>query len=298
MTNGTNQMRAAELRLLSVFLFAAMAACVRFAGFSAPIGQVVFFRGAFAIIPLLLYAAYKSEISSLGSGRRLGLHLRRGLVGGTALGLTFVSYVYLPLAEAISLTYLTPIFSLVISLIVLREFPAWPTVLAVIAGCCGVLLVLFEALSRGGNDDLSAVGLLCGITGALLSSFAYLIIRQLAQTEPASRIALAFAVTLMLLAAPTSLLGWSVPTATDWLYLASAGLLGGVGHIAMTEAFIRASASELAPYEYTSLVWMLLLFDVFVMSVTPSAWMLAGSALIIVSALAASSMTRRGIKAP
>jgi drug/metabolite transporter (DMT)-like permease len=181
--------------------------------------------------------------------------------------------------------------------VLLREFPALPTVLAVIVGCCGVVLVLFEALARGGADNVSAVGILCGIAGALLSSFAYIIIRRLAQTEPASRIALAFAVTLMLLAAPTSLLGWSVPTATEWMYLASAGLLGGVGHIAMTEAFVRASASELAPYEYTSLVWMLL-FDVLVMSVTPSAWMLAGSALIIVAAWAASSMTRRGTKAP
>jgi drug/metabolite transporter (DMT)-like permease len=297
MTNSLSRMRAAELRLLSVFLFAAMAACVRFAGFSAPIGQVVFFRGAFAIVPLVLYAAYKRELLGMGRGGRLGLHLGRGVVGGTALGLTFVSYVYLPLAEAISLTYLTPIFSLVISLVLLREFPALPTVLAVIVGCCGVVLVLFEALARGGADNVSAVGILCGIAGALLSSFAYIIIRRLAQTEPASRIALAFAVTLMLLAAPTSLLGWSVPTATEWMYLASAGLLGGVGHIAMTEAFVRASASELAPYEYTSLVWMLL-FDVLVMSVTPSAWMLAGSALIIVAAWAASSMTRRGTKAP
>ncbi len=293
MTKHLNRVRAAELRLLSVFLFAAMAACVRFAGFNAPIGQVVFFRGAFAIIPLLLYAAYKSELTRVGSGRRLGLHLARGAVGGTALGLTFVSYVYLPLAEAISLTYSTPIFSLVISLILLREFPTLPTVLAVAVGCCGVAMVLFEALARGAGADLSTIGIVCGIAGALLSSFAYLIIRRLAQTEPASRIALAFAVALTLLAAPTSWFGWSVPSATEWLYLASAGLLGGVGHIAMTEAFMRASASELAPYEYTSLIWMLL-FDVFVMSVTPSAWMLAGSGLIVVSALAASAMTRRG----
>src|SRR5579859_3300660 len=88
---------AISIKLLSVLLFAMMSALVRYVGESVPLGQVVFFRSAFAIIPVMLIYAWRGELgAALRTGRPFG-HVTRGLIAVCSMFLNFAALARLPL---------------------------------------------------------------------------------------------------------------------------------------------------------------------------------------------------------
>lgn len=293
MFTGGSSWLPALLRLTSLACFAAMAMCVRLASREAPLGQIVFFRGFFAMLPLVSYVFWQGGFCKGFTLAILRLHLIRGCVGATALVCAFASYAYLPLAEATLFTFLTPIASLIVSAMALGERPSPVTVVSVLMGITGVSIALSGQLLHAGGITVEIVGMACGIAGAVLSAGAYVLIRKLTAVEMPSRIGFYFAVVLTLLAAPTSVWGWTAPSVNLWCLLAGAGILGGIGHIAMTEAFARASVSSLAPYEYTSLFWSLFL-DAAILGTTPTPATLTGGLFIVVAAALASSAGQAG----
>jgi hypothetical protein len=65
---------AISSKLVSVLLFAVMSALVRHVGETVPLGQVVFFRSAFAIIPVTVIYAWRGELgAAFRTGRPLGM---------------------------------------------------------------------------------------------------------------------------------------------------------------------------------------------------------------------------------
>lgn len=291
MPNSGRNYLPALLRLTSIACFSAMALCVRFASFEAPIGQIVCFRGLFALLPLVSYVFWQGGFRSGFTPYVLRQHIIRGCVGATALVCAFISYAYLPLAEATLFTFLTPITSLIFSTTALKEKLSPLVAFAALLGTLGVVVALSEQLQRSDGFSLEIFGIVCGISGAVLSSGAYVLVRKLTAIEPSSRIGFYFALILTVVAAPSMAWGWAVPSANLWFILAGAGILGGVGHIAMTEAFARSTVSNLAPYEYTSLFWSLL-FDAAILQIFPTALTFAGGLLIIGAAVLA-SMARK-----
>src|SRR5262249_13830604 len=86
-----NLLLAISIKLLSVLLFAMMSALVRSVGETVPLGQVVFFRSAFAIIPVMAIYAWRGEIgAALRTGRPLG-HVTRGLIAVCSMFLNFAA---------------------------------------------------------------------------------------------------------------------------------------------------------------------------------------------------------------
>ena len=97
------------IKLLSVLLFAMMSALVRFVGDVVPVGQVVFFRSAFAIVPVLAIYAWRGEIgAAVRTGRPLG-HLTRGLISVASMFLNFAALARLPLVDATAISFAAPL---------------------------------------------------------------------------------------------------------------------------------------------------------------------------------------------
>ena len=61
-----NVYKAILFTLISSLMFAAMSALVRSVGESVPVGQVVFFRAAFAIVPITLIVLFRGELLADG----------------------------------------------------------------------------------------------------------------------------------------------------------------------------------------------------------------------------------------
>jgi drug/metabolite transporter (DMT)-like permease len=271
------------LRIVSIAFFSAMAICVRAAAQDAAVGQVVTFRGLFALFPLCIYAALRGDFGSLLETKRATAHFMRALVGGFALFLTFVAYANLPLAIATAIGFLTPVFSVLMAALVLRERPSPLIVVPLglaIAGVGWIIPGTNEALAQ---VDPALIGVASGLLAAVLSAWAFAMIKDLTRTESPSQIAIFFSALLTALAAPTWMLGWPELSQTTWLLMVGAGILGGLGHVAMTEAFCRAPVASLAVYEFTALIWALLA-DIAIFAVWPDATALVGTALILAAA--------------
>jgi drug/metabolite transporter (DMT)-like permease len=108
-------------------------------------------------------------------------------------------------------------------------------------------------------------------------------VRQLATKEPTITIVLYFLLAgsgVSLLTAPT----WVLPSWEDCLILFLIGILGGIGQLFLTQAYRHAEASLIAPFEYTSMVWVILI-GYFVFAEVPTVSVLVGSAIVIGSGI-------------
>jgi len=250
----TNDNLAITLRVVSGLLFAGMVACVKFASSSAPTGQIVFFRSAFALLPLVLYLiATKQFPAGLCTKKPFG-HLFRCLTGCVAMFASFATLSYLPIAEATILSYLSPVIVALLAGVFLKEDVTLVRWAGIALGVIGTIVLIAPQLT-GSIDHNYATGVGIGIFTAIVTAFAVIQIRNLARTENAGAIAFYFALVCALAGLATLPFGWAQTTNEELLALIGAGMFGGFAHIAMTLSFKHAEASKLAPFDYLSLVW-------------------------------------------
>ncbi len=102
-------------------------------------------------------------------------------------------------------------------------------------------------------------GLAFALTGAFANAGTVIQTRRLAQSETTSSIVFYFSLFCALAGLVTWPFGWISPSGTEFLVLISIGMLGGTGHIVLTESYRHASASVVAPFDYTAMIWALIL---------------------------------------
>ena len=280
------------LRLAATGLFAIMSLCVRLASFEAPVGQIVFYRSALALPPIVAYLFWRRQFPRGLRTRRPGGHLKRSLFGCIAMFFSFVSLACLPLALASALSFLAPLLVVPAAMIALRERPGAVVIGASLAGFVGVALMLAPAFEGPALDSNTLIGVAAGLAMAVTTAAAKVQIKALTATEPPGTIAFYFAVICTIMGLATFPFGWASPTGTSLVFMIGAGITGGLAHIAMTEALAHAPASTLAPFEYTAMLWALA-FDMVVFGLLPAPIGLVG-ALVIVAAAAVAAFTGDG----
>ncbi len=271
------------LRLAATALFSGMSLCVRLASFEAPVGQIVFWRSAVALVPIVIYLTLRRQFPhGLKTSRPWG-HLKRSLFGCAAMVFSFISLASLPLANATALSFLAPLLVVPLAVVALGERPGWLVVGAACLGFLGVALMLAPAFRGPALDRESVIGIAAGLAMALTTAAAKVQIKTLTATEPAGTIAFYFALVCALCGLASAPFGWAPAQGAALLALLGSGLFGGLAHIAMTEAVARAPVSVLAPFEYTAMLWALL-FDFVIFSLVPQPIGLLGALAIVVAA--------------
>jgi len=253
------------LRILSGFLFAGMSICIKAISTEVPVGQIVFFRSAFALIPLVIFLWMRAEFPhGLATKRPLG-HLLRSSLGAAAMFASFASIARLPLAEATLLSYLSPTFTSIAGVLLLSERVTVWRVGGVVLGLAGVLALVWPEIGQADLNGDRLWGYVFGLLMGILTAFALIMVRSLSRTENPGAIAFYFVIASMIGGTATIPFGWVMPDNYGLIMLILAGLFGGFAHIAMTLAFRHAEASLLAPFEYLAIVWPIiadmLLFD-------------------------------------
>ncbi|WP_447530095.1 DMT family transporter [Vreelandella sp. TE19] len=242
------------LRVLSGVMFTGMLVCIKAVSESVPVGQSIFFRSLFALIPIVIFLMVRREFpGALATRRPLGHLLRSGL-GAAAMFCSFSAVAFLPVAEATLLVQLAPIFMAVGGVLLLGEKFSFYRAGAIVLALAGMAVLVVPQLSGAGSDG-RLLGYALGTVGALLTAGALLTIRHISRTETAGSIAFYFIVVSSLAGLATFPLGWASLSNTEFALLVLSGLFGGAGHIAMTLAFRYAEVSRLAPFEYVALVW-------------------------------------------
>lgn len=269
------------LATIGIFLLTCMDAVIKAQMQVHPVSVSVFLRfamgGLVAMAVVALLKPPKPNRSEI-----IANMLRVPLVVLTA-GSFFVAISLLPLAEAISLSFLAPCFIALLGVVWLKERIDRAIIIALVFGLGGMAVMLWPNLQAG------QVSSTLGIGAALFSAFAYavniILLRKLAVNQHPATIVAFQNVGPALLLLPLALWYWSWPSGWDMVMFGLAGVLGVKGHLALTFAFAKANASRIAPTEYTSLVWAALIgFLAFAEIPTLYTW--AGTALIITGSLA------------
>jgi drug/metabolite transporter (DMT)-like permease len=278
---------AISLKVASIAVFVGMQAFIKLAGL-VPAGQIVFFRSFFAMLPILVLLAWRSELRTAFHTARPGRHVLRGIVGVSSMVLGFYALTRLPLPEAIMLNYAQPLLVVVISALVLGEAVRVFRWTAVAIGFVGVLIIswpkltLFDSADSMGSAE--ALGVVAALVAAAISAVALLQVRSLVATDKSSTIVLWFSLTATVASFLTLPFGWAPLTGWQVFSLVMAGFCGGVAQILMTEAYRHASVATVAPFEYTSILFgfvigYLLFADV------PTIHSVVGGAIVIASGL-------------
>jgi drug/metabolite transporter (DMT)-like permease len=280
-------MRGILLKVVSVCIFVVMSSLLKATG-TVPAGQLVFYRCLFAIVPVLVYLAWRRQLrAGFRTANPLG-HVLRGLIGVVSMGLGFYALTKLPLPEAIAIGYASPLLIVVFSAIMLKEqvhFIRWS---AVLVGLVGVAIMLWPRLTVFSGESAmgwgETVGAIAALGGAICAAFAMMQVRRLVQTERTETIVLYFFISASIISLVTIPFGWVWPTPQQALFLILAGFAGGIAQIMMTASYRHADMSVIAPFEYTSLL-LGLLVGYFAFAEVPTVPMLIGAAIVIASGI-------------
>lgn len=273
--------RAIALKVAAIGLFTGLSAIIKATSDVVPAGEAVFFRSFFAIPVILVWLAMRKE---LGRGLRTahpGNHFLRGLLGTTAMGMTFMGLGMLPLPEVTAIGYATPIFTLILAALLLGERIRLIRITAVTIGLIGVLVMLWPRLGGGDLGDAATLGAILILIATVARGLVQIHIRRMVMTEHTAAIVFYFSLTASLLSLCTLPFGWVWPDPATLALLISAGLVGGVAQILVTSSYRFAPASMLAPYDYSSMLFAIVLGYVW-FNELPTLVMLAGAGLVIV----------------
>ena len=250
-----NIAKAILLKLASALLFALMSALVRYVGESVPLGQIVFFRSAFAILPVVLIYAWRRELGAAVRTRRPLGHVGRGLISVFGMFLNFAALSRLPLVDATAISFAAPLITVAFAALFLGEHVRIYRWSAVVVGFLGVLVMLWphfsiEHFAIAGSVS-GAIGAVCALGGAVTNAGSVIQTRRLTTTETTSSIVFYFSFICAIAGLATLPFGWIMPTPSQLAALIGLGIFGGLAHILLTESYRHAAASMVAPFDYT-----------------------------------------------
>ncbi|MGI8527055.1 MAG: DMT family transporter [Pseudolabrys sp.] len=258
-----NLLKAIGLKILSALMFAVMSALVRKMGQVVPVGELVFFRSLFAIIPIFVIYAWRGELcGAVHTSRPMG-QLGRGVLSVFNMFANFSALARIPLADATAIGFASPLATVALAALILKERVRVYRWSAVVVGFVGVIVMLVPHLDVGRYADAAssaaAIGALLALFGAISGAGTVIQTRRLTQSETTSSIVFYFSLICALGGAVTLPFAWYPPSMNELGILVTIGMLGGIAHIFQTESYRLATASAIAPFDYTSMLWSFLL---------------------------------------
>lgn len=289
--------------LVASFLFSIMGVCVKLASVDYSTSEIVAYRGVIGMLMILVLIRWQG--GSLKTGMA-GHHLWRGSVGVSALWLWFYAIGQLPLAMAVTLNYMSPIWIAAILLVSAwwrrQRSMDWRLMAAIIMGFGGVVLLLRPSI----HADQWIGGVVALVSG-MLAALAYLQVRQMGlMGEPEYRVVFYFSMSCAVAGVigtklfPAALAGqpaWHSVNLHGALLLLTIGLTAASAQMAMTRAYRLGNTLLTANLQYAGIVfssfWDVFLWDEHL------AWLSwCGIAIIILSGLIASFYNARSQQQP
>ncbi len=265
-------LRAALLMLGSTLAFGLMAIAIRYATRYVPTQEVAFFRNAFgllALLPMLIRPG-----SAPLRTQQLPRYFLRSAIGLASMLCAFWAIGHLPISQAISLSYSTPLFVTIAAVLWLGETVRLRRWAAVIIGFIGVLIIV-----RPGSTSFTP-GTLVAVGAAVLSSLVAIQIKQLTRVDSADTVVFYTYVFWVPLSLVPALFVWVWPTGLAWVWLVATGVLGTLGQLLWTRALRLGEVSALTPISFMQLPLVSLL-GWLLFNETLDRWTVIGAAIIL-----------------
>lgn len=271
------------MKLLATFLLSVMTAIVKYVSSSIPTGEIMFSRSFFALIPLVIMALMQGNIRDCIVTHRPWRHFTRSFVGVVSMICWFTALSILPLPEVTAISFCAPLLIVVLSAVFLKENVRIYRWTAVCIGFVGVSIILWPRLMAS-TGEVASFGVVLALTAVIGMALASILIRGMTATETNASIVFYFTASASVISFLSIYWGWVVPDIETCVLLVLAGLLGGLGQIAMTQAFRAAEASLLAPFEYSNMVWAIIL-GIVIFDEYPSQPVIIGGTIVVLAGL-------------
>jgi S-adenosylmethionine uptake transporter len=218
-------------------------------------GQVAWSRFLFQTIILAPVVLLRRRPPDLF--RRPFVHAARGALIASATLMFFASLKYLPMADAIAIFFVEPFFLTLISAVFLGETIGWRRILAISVGFAGALIIIRPSYDVFGLPSLLPIG------AAVCFAIYLALTRSLAQGTDPFVMQLSAGLSGLVVMSVALAVGASTeievltpvwPTAWQWSLLALLGVIGTIAHLFVVNAFKRAPASLLAPFQYLEII--------------------------------------------
>ncbi len=269
--------RAILLVLLAVAILTLQDAVIKWLSERLPVIEILFIRSLIMLPVILVVAAVTGQLRRLRT-RRYGMHLLRVVLNFLAFITFFGALRLMPLADTLAIAFSAPIFIVLFSALLLKEKIGRWRWMAVAIGFAGVLVMVRPGTSM--PDWPVMLALMASVFYAL-----WMLTARAMAEEESSLGMLFYAAAFFVLAGGVAMpFQWVTPSGEDLFVLAVLAIISTAGLLMLVQAYRLAQASILAPFDYTSMVWAILL-GWLVWNDLPGVWVLGGTVLVVLAGL-------------
>ena len=241
------------------------------------VSQILFVQSSCACAALVLFAALTGTIGRLRP-RDLRTHLIRGCLYAAGAYAFITALRYLPLADAVALSFVSPVLIALLGRLMLGEIVTRARAVAIVIGFVGVLVML-----RPGTPAMHWAFAL-PLVVATVDAFRDILTRRMTVTETSQAVILFTTAVVAVVSAPLAIVHWQPIVPTHWLLYAGTGAFFIAAHYLMVEAFRHGEAVVVAPFRYFMLIWSTL-FGFALFDDLPDAWVVTGALLTVVGGI-------------
>jgi len=242
--------------------FSLMTVCVKKVDSRINIYELVFFRSLISLLITSLILK-KKEINPWGNNRKL-LFLR-GILGTVALVCIFYAIRNMPLSISTVIQYTYPIFISIFAGIFINEKISKNTVLSLILGWLGILVILNQSQLANINVEIEKLSIFIAFFGAISTAFAYITVKKLSATEDIFIIIKYFPLVSVITLFPIVLRNWVTPNLNDLFWIMGIGIFTQLGQTFLTIGLKKLPASEASSINYLQVffgsIWGVLFFS-------------------------------------
>ncbi|WP_456389876.1 DMT family transporter [Profundibacter sp.] len=237
--------------------------------------QISHGRFLFAFLALLGVAAVlRPKFGNIN----FGLHVARSSCGWAGISLMFAAIAYIPLPDATAISFLNPVFAMMLAIPLLGE-----RVGPVRWAAAGLALIGALVLLRPTPDSFQPAAMLA-LCAAVIMGLEITLIKLLTGREPPLQILLVNNAIGLSIASVAVLFVWAMPTPVQWGALAGLGCMMALAQSCFIQAMRRADSSFVVPFTYATLIFATL-YDNLVFGAVPDSISILGAAIIITGAL-------------
>lgn len=207
-----------------------------------------------------------------------GMHLARTTCGWGGITLMFAAVAYVPLADATAISFLNPVFAMILAIPLLGERVGRVRWSAAVLALLGALILL-----RPTPGSFQPAALLA-LAAAMVMGMELIFIKKLSRRENPFQILIFNNAVGLTIASLAVIAVWQPPTAAQWGLLAAIGLCMATAQAFFVNGMARADASFVAPFSYGTLIFAAL-YDAALFGVVPDLVTWIGAGIIIAGAV-------------
>ena len=231
--------------IIAGFLFATMNVFVKMLP-NIPAIEIVFFR---SIISFVMSFVYLKSVGVPVMGNNKKLLIARGAVGAVALTMYFYTLQNIPLASAVTMQFLSPVFTSILGIFIVKEKVHPKQWIFYIMAFAGLIII------QGFDPRISLEMFTIGVSASVLAGLAYNIIRKINKTEHPLVIVFYFPLVTAPLTGLYSAFNWTMPVGNEWWILLIIGVLTQFAQYFMTMSYQSSDLSKVASLKYLTIIY-------------------------------------------